>query len=150
MSQIDPHNFLLAFATWLAPRASLEHTGTPRSLWVGSADEKAVPALSPGVGPFVAGPYTELRHYAATLDAVGVPTMGVQMRTVGPPASATWSQATALANALLIDGLPAKRVSLTGFLLHGVFRPRGPEQMERDQTGRLVIVTNFDASYAAL
>jgi hypothetical protein len=151
MPQIDPHNFLLAFATWLAPRASLEHTGTPRSLWVGSADEKAVPALSPAVGPFVAGPYTELRiSPASSIDAVGLPTVGVQARTVGPSVSATWTQATAVANALLENKLPVRNVTLTGFgRLVGVLNLRGPALVEREATGRLVIVTNFDAAYVA-
>lgn len=147
MPAIDPHNFLLALATYLAERTELEHEGTPRALWAGPAAEADCPQLEDGR----VGTYTELRTYDGSVEFIGVATAAIQARTVGHLDADAWAQAAAVANGLLdAQGRPLRMLGLTGFRLIGVLNLRGPSFVERDDKGRAVIVTNLDAKYIPL
>jgi hypothetical protein len=150
MPRIDPQNFLHALATAIAAGLSITYTGSPRTLFIGPADESTVPADSQGRPAC----YTELRPYFNTIEFVGLPTVSVQARTVGFIEPEARARAAAIANFLLTaDGRPKRNVTLPmtlpapSFRLLGVLNIRGPSYVSRDAKNRPEIVVNFDCQY---
>jgi hypothetical protein len=136
---IDPYIFADELAAWLASECTpaLRYADTPRALWLIQAVE----------GDAAADPYTVLTPHAAELQQIGLPRIGVQLRTTGEDAEASAQAAAVFASLLDDDGRPRQQVSLPSHKVIAFAGLRPPAPIGRDERRRLQVVSNFDVEF---
>ncbi len=147
----DPiYTFLNALATWMAAAASpaLVYATTPRTLWIGMADEAYVPKDASNRP----APYAVMQAYGGSVQQIGLETTSIQIKCVGYGDSATLNLAQSLYQTLL-DGndRPARNVifgTSPQWRVLGFLNIRPPSIVSRDEKGRPEVRINFDVQYA--
>jgi hypothetical protein len=138
---IDYSSFLIALATWMAGRAGVEFSDTPRALWVNVAVEEAA-----------TDPYSVLRVYGGDLNQVPVPRVSIQCRTVGSSGDAAWARAVALFNTLLdADSAPIRMTAISSaWRINGVFVTSSPAAIGVDENKRTQWIFNVDVEFVGV
>jgi len=150
MAQPDPiFAFLNAVATWMAAEASppLVYAATPRTLWIGMADETYVPKDSSNRPQ----PYAVIQAYGGSVQQIGLETTSIQIKCVGYGDNATLNLAQSLYQVLLDgNGRPARNVlfgTAPQWRVLGFLNIRPPGIVSRDEKGRPEVRINFDAQF---
>lgn len=135
MSLLDFDNLIRSLAGYLATAASLQYTGTPRSVWAHTAVERDA-----------ADTYSVVRQYGGAVPWTPVSVSAVQIRTVskGGGSAAAFAQSSALFAALFAaDGRPLRNVILGGGIrLSAADCQQPPSFLSLDDRGRAEVVFN--------
>lgn len=123
---------------------ALVYLTTPRTLWLGMADEAYVPKDASGRPQ----PYAVMQGYGGSVQTVGLASESIQIKCVGYGDNATLTLAQSLYQTLLDgNGRPARNVLFTGWRVLGFLNIRPPGVVSRDDKSRPEVRVNFDALY---
>jgi hypothetical protein len=136
---IDHKDFPDKLAAFIAQRAGISYTGSPRQLWLGKAIEEEA-----------AKPFAVLAQYpGGALPHVPLSSLAFQVRVTGKDGDVE-QLITKLYNALLdADARPLRKTDFNGYRILAV-KPRAPGQIGRRPDGAAEWVFNFDVEAIAL